>query len=103
VINCTGPGVDACTRTEPVLASLVEAGMLEPDPHGLGVVLPASSQEGACAEPPRLNMILVGTLCKPRLWESTAVPELRVQAAKAASDVLAHLVQPSRKRKSELE
>jgi hypothetical protein len=27
---------------------------------------------------------VIGTLCKPQQWESTAVPELRVQAASVA-------------------
>jgi hypothetical protein len=32
---------------------------------------------------------VVGTLRKPDLWESTAVPELRQQAAAAAEAILA--------------
>jgi uncharacterized NAD(P)/FAD-binding protein YdhS len=36
---------------------------------------------------------LVGTLRKPRVWESTAVPELRNQAAAVANRVLSRLNQ----------
>jgi len=38
------------------------------------------------------DLLVVGTLRKPSVWESTAVPELRVQAAVAAGEVLKQMV-----------
>jgi uncharacterized NAD(P)/FAD-binding protein YdhS len=77
VVNCTGPGVGRSTRLDPAVESLVAAGHLVRDELGLGV-FPG----------PRRDLAVVGTLRKAELWESTAVPELRLQAAEAARAVL---------------
>jgi uncharacterized NAD(P)/FAD-binding protein YdhS len=37
---------------------------------------------------PVSDLFVVGTLRKPAVWESTAVPELRVQAAAVAKAIL---------------
>ena len=42
---------------------------------------------------PMPDLFVVGTLRKPSVWESTAVPELRNQAAAVADCVLTHLDQ----------
>jgi uncharacterized NAD(P)/FAD-binding protein YdhS/predicted metal-dependent enzyme (double-stranded beta helix superfamily) len=89
VVNCTGPGAGAMA-IPPALAGLIEAGHLEPDAHGLGV----RTDEHGCALAqgrPRTDLAIVGTLRKADLWESTAVPELRVQAAAAARAIGRHL------------
>jgi uncharacterized NAD(P)/FAD-binding protein YdhS len=39
------------------------------------------------------DLFVIGTLRKPSVWESTAVPELRNQAAAVAECVLAHLIE----------
>lgn len=90
VINCTGPGVDARTRTDPALASLIEAEELEPDPLGLGVLTGPSGEALVRGGRTRPDLLVVGTLRKPQLWESTAIPELRGQAAQAAAHLLRH-------------
>jgi len=81
VINCTGPG--SGQGLPPLLANLVNDGLLEADPLGLGVL---SMNDGRARAHGRVfdDLLLVGTLRKPDLWESTAVPDLRVQAAQAA-------------------
>lgn len=89
VVNCTGPGAGALA-IPPALAALIAAGHLEPDPHGLGVRTDADG----CALAAGLslgNLAVVGTLRKADLWESTAVPELRLQAASAARAIARHL------------
>jgi uncharacterized NAD(P)/FAD-binding protein YdhS len=91
VINCTGPGLDARTRPEPAVHSLVENGYLQPDPLGLGVLTGSRGEAVATDGRERSDLIIVGTLRKPQLWESTAVPELRVQAAEAARALLSYL------------
>jgi uncharacterized NAD(P)/FAD-binding protein YdhS len=63
--------------------SLVEAGLLELDRLGLGV---RTGRDGRAllAERESEDLLVLGTLRKPELWESTAVPELRVQAERTA-------------------
>ena len=87
VVNCTGPGVSEGAGFPPVLSTLFEEGYLERDQCGLGVL---SASDG-CARANGLvisDLIVIGTLRKADLWESTAVPELRQQAADAADAVL---------------
>ena len=59
-----------------------------PDELGLGlqttVAGNAIGEDGREAN----DLFVVGTLRKPQFWESTAVPELRVQAAAIAQQAL---------------
>ncbi|HEY0190523.1 MAG TPA: FAD/NAD(P)-binding protein, partial [Kofleriaceae bacterium] len=89
VINCTGPGHHQAQLPAP-LPAMIAAGLLEPDPLGLGV-LTGPAHEALAAGSPRPGLYVLGTLCKPRLWESTAVPELRAQAETVARQVLGAL------------
>lgn len=85
VVNCTGPG--ALTRLPLPLATLAAHDHVRVDPLGLGLL---TDEHGWAvgAHGPRPDLVVVGTLRKPQLWESTAVPELREQARSAARLVL---------------
>jgi uncharacterized NAD(P)/FAD-binding protein YdhS len=86
VINCTGPS-DVRTGSDVAVQSLLEAGELQTDGLELGVLTgprgEALDQRGVL----HTDLVVLGTLRKPALWESTAVPELRSQAALAAEAV----------------
>jgi uncharacterized NAD(P)/FAD-binding protein YdhS len=89
VINCTGPDSDIRRVQEPLWKNLLARGVVRPDPHAIGVV---TAPDGALVDRddnPSRSIYLVGPLRKAQLWESTAVPELRVQAAEVARTVLA--------------
>jgi uncharacterized NAD(P)/FAD-binding protein YdhS len=89
VINCTGPLPSNRVDSNPVIGSLLVYGWLRPDELALGIeTTPAGN---AVAEDGRevADLFVVGTLRKPAFWESTAVPELRHQAAAVAENVLA--------------
>jgi uncharacterized NAD(P)/FAD-binding protein YdhS len=90
VVNCTGPGSPGSKGLPTMLQALVDAGVLEEDTLGLGV---RSTGDGRAMSHGRTieDLLVVGTLRKPDLWESTAVPELRVQAAVAAEVILRHV------------
>ena len=94
IVNCTGPASAATLREVPLLRSLLEAGLLARDEHDLGVRTDdegrAVTREGGARD----DLLVVGTLRKPQLWESTAVPELRAQAAEVARVALASLARP---------
>lgn len=86
VVNCTGPGAGV-HRMPPLLGKLVQEKFLESDRFGLGVRATASGHawaQGRAVD----NLFVIGTLRKPDLWESTAVPELRQQAAAVAEAIL---------------
>ncbi len=78
VINCTGPKFNLARH--PLLADLVRQGLTRSDPLALGVDVDA---EGRCLDRDGNVSDLfsaIGPLRKGMLWESTAVPEIRVQA-----------------------
>ena len=87
VINCTGPDTDLTRVRDPLVASLRRDGLIRPDELGLGLDTDEEGRlvtaDGGTSE----RLTLLGPLRKGRLWEHTAVPELRV-AAKHVADSL---------------
>lgn len=77
IVNATGPSPDLRRTHDPLLASLAQSGALEPHPLGLGL---ACDDDGRVAGTLAGRLWALGSLRMGRLWESTAVPELRVQA-----------------------
>lgn len=85
-VNCTGPASPA-TSGDPLLTSLFESGFAVPEPLGLGILTRRGQvidREGG----PQRELRAMGSLRKGELWESVAIPELRVQAAEAAQALL---------------
>jgi len=91
VINCTGPSASNSAESNPAIGSLLVRGWVRPDELALGLdTTPdgnAIDADGQALE----DLFVIGTLRKPSVWESTAAPELRAQAAAIADRVLAHL------------
>ena len=84
VVNCTGPDTDLVRVRDPLIRALREHGAIRPDPLGLG---PDTDEDGRLVTAdgnPSDRLTLVGPLRKGRLWEHTAVPELRVEAQQVA-------------------
>jgi len=84
VVNCTGPMTDVSRSSDPLLSALVARGLVTPDPLRLGV---ACTPEGEVLDVsgqvvPGLHV--VGPPRKGTLYETTAVPEIRAQAAALA-------------------
>jgi uncharacterized NAD(P)/FAD-binding protein YdhS len=80
--NCTGPlHVIEHTR-DPLLRSLLDAGMARPDHLNIGLeVDPRSRVAGG------ERLWALGPLTKGRYWEIIAVPDIREQAAAVADDI----------------
>jgi uncharacterized NAD(P)/FAD-binding protein YdhS len=91
VINCTGPASDPRTLEEPLLQAMSARGLLARDPLGLGIEVgdgyAVRDAEGRDSE----VLFYVGPFLKARDWEATAVPELRVHAAKLAEALASSL------------
>ncbi|UKE47117.1 FAD/NAD(P)-binding protein [Xanthomonas cerealis] len=89
VINATGVELRAQTMRNPLLLQLLGCGHAVPGAHGIGV---ATDADGALLDAdgradPRLRVL--GSLRIGSLWESLAIPELRVQAQQQAQALLA--------------
>lgn len=96
VINCTGPAPSNIAAANPAVGSLLVDGWLRSDALMLGLDVSehgqAMGRDGGTVD----GLFVVGTLRKAQDWESTAVPELRVQAADVATQLLKSLY-PKRK------
>ena len=89
LVNCTGPATDVTRSTDPLLLALRERGLVTPDPLRLGIDTLDGGElvgEGGRAVP---GLYAVGPPRKGTLWESTAVPEIRGQAAAVADGIIA--------------
>jgi len=84
VINCTGPDADVRRINDPLLKNLLQQGLVRPDALSLGL---DTAEDGALLDTrglPSDIFYTLGPLRKGNLWETTAVPEIRVQAADLA-------------------
>jgi uncharacterized NAD(P)/FAD-binding protein YdhS len=84
LINCTGPDTDLARVNDPLVQQLRGAGLVRPDELGLGLDTDESGRLLDAGGRPSERLLLVGPLRKGRLWENTAVPELRVEARRVA-------------------
>ena len=91
VINCTGPNRDYGRVTTPLITSLREAGWLTPDPLKLGWVTDDDGRLIDAWGNPVAGLFTIGPLRIADLWESIAMPEIRVQAAALAELLVTEL------------
>src|SRR5689334_765282 len=95
VLNCTGPATDVRRAGDPLLDALFHWGQARPDPLGLGIDV---AEDGAIisgnGDASRV-LYYVGPLVRARDGEGTAVPELRVHAARLAATLLGTIPAPA--------
>jgi uncharacterized NAD(P)/FAD-binding protein YdhS len=84
-VPTTGPAMDVRALDDALVRSLLASGRARPGPHGLGF---ATAADGAVLGPMQDRLFTLGGMRRGDLWESTAIPEIRVQA-RALADVLA--------------
>ena len=89
IVNAIGPGGDIRASGESFLDGLLRDGAAVADPLGLGLRTTSAGQllgaDGSSVGP----LFTLGSPRRGDLWESTAVPELRVQAARLAARLIA--------------
>lgn len=88
VINCTGPFTDISRSKNPLIASMVANGLIRPDLMRLGIDADFSFRVIGNDNEPSEEIYTLGGNLKGLLWESTAVPELRMQAENLANALL---------------
>ena len=96
LINATGVETHVDLQPDTLLGALRMRGRLLPGPHGIGI----ASEEPGCvfdargvADP---ALCVLGAMRIGTLWESIAIPELRVQAKAVADHLGASLGEPVR-------
>jgi uncharacterized NAD(P)/FAD-binding protein YdhS len=92
LIRATGLDTDIDRTSDPLVAGMREAGLLQADPLGLGVVVDDDFRAHDAAGRAQPGLYCIGPLLRGTLWEITAVPELRVAARRLAR----HLLEPAR-------
>jgi uncharacterized NAD(P)/FAD-binding protein YdhS len=88
VINCTGPARDVRLGSSNLLRSMIARGIGRPGPLALGLDVAESgaliNQDGQEHD----RLFAIGPLLKERLWETTAVRELRTQTLELARKLI---------------
>jgi uncharacterized NAD(P)/FAD-binding protein YdhS len=88
VINCTGPECNYHKLKDPLVVQLFARGLIVPDPLFLGLDVGAGGAVLNLLGERVRNLYTLGSPQKGILFETTAVPELRVQARDLASRIL---------------
>jgi len=88
VINCTGPATRLDRSGSPLIDQLLRQGGLHPDGLDLGLAVADDYRVLRADGRAWPSLRYVGPLLKARDWEATAVPELRLHAQAAASQIL---------------
>ena len=86
IVNCTGPQLDVTKSASHGVKQMVADGIVEPHATGLGIAVDPALRAWGRAYP---RVYALGNLVAGQLLESTAVPELRAQAAQVAADIVA--------------
>jgi uncharacterized NAD(P)/FAD-binding protein YdhS len=96
LINATGPNPDITTARDPLLRDLLGRGLARPDPLRLGI---DASPGGAVLDAsgrPSSTLFTLGPPLRGLRYETTAIPEIRDQAAALALRLTAAAQAPAR-------
>jgi uncharacterized NAD(P)/FAD-binding protein YdhS len=88
VVNCTGPARDLRRTPSRLLQGLLAGGLARPGPLALGLDVADSGALIRVDGRVDQRIYAIGPLLKDQLWETTAVRELRLQAAELARRLL---------------
>lgn len=88
VINCTGPNSDYARAHDPLIANLMRRGMLRADRLRLGIDATSDLAILDRSGRPQPHLFTLGAPLRGQLYETTAVPETREQAAHIANALL---------------
>jgi uncharacterized NAD(P)/FAD-binding protein YdhS len=91
VVNCTGPTLDLARAGEPLLAGLFTDGHVRPGPLGLGLDHDSRGVLLDSSGAPSTLFSTIGPMRKGRLWETTAMPEIRGQALELSDQITASI------------
>ena len=88
IVNCTGPASLASRGWSPLVDSLLDSGVVAPDPTGIGFDADGSGALVSASGVVSDHLFTLGAGLKGALWESVAIPEIRQVAARIAERVV---------------
>lgn len=94
VIDCRGPRNEVDVRL-PLHAQLVKDGLLRPDPLNQGLDIAEDEALISQAGIPSKHLFVLGPPTRGRYTEIVAIPDIRIQAAAVADQLVAQLSEPS--------
>src|SRR5262249_33518016 len=89
LINCIGSETNFSKIDSPLVQSLMSRGLIRNDDLSMGLDATADGAIIGSDNQPSQNLHTLGTALKGILWESTAIPEIRVQAHNLSLKLLA--------------
>lgn len=89
VFNCIGPAMRLAESGDPLLGTLLSQALVSTDAAALGLRADAHGRALDASGRGHDDLFVLGALRRGDLWESTAVPELRVQAEAVGAAVAA--------------
>ncbi len=88
LINATGPAADITATQDPLLRGLLDAGLATPDPLRLGLRADVGGALLDVSGRPSGTLFTLGPPLRGQLYETTAMPEIRDQAAALATRLI---------------
>jgi uncharacterized NAD(P)/FAD-binding protein YdhS len=90
VVDCTGPALRLPDGQDPLLDNMLSSGLITRGPLGLGLACTAEGRLVSRNDPtgPLRSLWTLGPTRRGELWESTAIPEIRQQAAALAKTLM---------------
>ena len=95
VVNCSGPLSDIAAVRAPLVRALLDSGHAGPDPLGLGLDVTSDGAVIDRAGRPSDTLFAVGPITRGVFWETTAVPDIRLQCERLAAYMLGQLRPPA--------
>lgn len=88
LVNAAGPSDDLAVSGDTIVQQLLAAGEVVVGPHRLGLAVDRAGRAFGREPGPTPGLWLIGALRRGTEWETTAVPELRIQAGVIAERLL---------------
>jgi uncharacterized NAD(P)/FAD-binding protein YdhS len=87
IINCTGPDHHNVTITNPILASLKAAGLIQADRYGLGLQTDLGARAIDASGKPQPRLFVSGPLARAAFGELMGLPQVSHHAALVAEEI----------------
>ena len=87
IVECVGVAAAPRDSANPVLRNLLQQGLIQPDPIGIGLDVTPDCAVIDRSGKPSTKIFAVGPLTRGRFWEIVAIPDIRAQCAELAQRI----------------